>query len=93
MFKVKYMPQAIDDLGHILDYIAKDNPLRAISFVDEIEIKTNAFLSTAPKGGSIYKKQTRYFPIGNYVVLYEVNDAKSEVNVLHIVNARTDWKK
>jgi toxin ParE1/3/4 len=87
------MPQAMDDLRGILDYIAKDNPQRALSFVDEIELKTNSFLSTAPKGGSIYKNQTRYFPIGNYVVLYEIDETKNQVDVLHIVSARTDRKK
>jgi toxin ParE1/3/4 len=87
------MPQAIDDLRSILDYIALDNPNRALSFIDELELKTNNFLSTAPLGGSLYKNLTRFFPIGNYIVLYEVDEARYQVNVLHIVNSRTDWKK
>jgi toxin ParE1/3/4 len=92
-YAVKFMPQAIDDIRSILDYIARDNPQRALSFVDEIEVKANSFLSTAPKGGIIYKNKTRYFPIGNYILLYEIDETKDQVSVLHVVNARTDWKK
>ncbi len=92
-YAVKFMPQAIDELRGILEYITADNPQRAVTFVDELEQKTKSFLSSAPKGGSLYKGQTRYFPIGNYVVLYEIDEKNTQVNVLHIVSARTDWKK
>ena len=92
MYTVKYTPKALADLRSITNYIASDNPTRAISFIDELQLNTNAYLATAPNGGSPYKNQARYFPVGNYVVLYEVNDVEKYVDVLHIVSARTDWK-
>jgi toxin ParE1/3/4 len=93
MFTVKYTPKALADLRSIANYIAQDNPQRAISFIDELEIKTNTFLATSPHGGTPYKAKTRYFVVAGYVVLYEANDQTKCVDVLHIVSGRMDWKK
>jgi toxin ParE1/3/4 len=93
MFTVKYTPVALADLRSIASYIAQDNPSRAISFIDELQERTNAFLAIAPNGGTPYKNNTRYFVVRNYVVLYEVNDVERYVDVLHIVSVRMDWKK
>ena len=92
-FTVKFMPAAVGDLWDIADYIAQDNPKRAISFIQELERKTSDILSAAPHGGRVYKNKTRYFPIGRYVVMYEINERKKLVEVLHIVAGATDWKK
>jgi toxin ParE1/3/4 len=93
MFTVKYMPKAIDDLRGIAAYIAQDNPARALTFISEIEQRTNKTLSLAPKAGTVYKGETRFFPVSGYVVLYEVDEKRRIVNVLHIANGRMDWKK
>ena len=93
MYSVKFTPKALADLQSIANYIALDNPKRAISFIDELQLKTNSFLVNAPNGGSPYKNKTRYFPVGNYIILYEVNDLGKFVDVLHIVSARTDWRR
>ena len=93
MFTIKYTPVALADLRSIASYIAQDNPPRAISFIDELQERTNAFPAIAPNGGTPYKNNTRYFVVRNYVVLYEVNDVERCVDVLHIVSGRTDWKK
>ena len=87
------MPAAVDDLMEIAAYIAQDNLKRAMSFIDELEQQTRNLLSTAPRSGRIYKNQTRYFPIGRYIILYEVNEPKKLVEVLHIVAGATDWKR
>jgi toxin ParE1/3/4 len=92
MFTVRFTPKALADLRSIANYIATDNPRRAIGFIDELQLRTNQFLATTPNGGTPYKNKTRYFAVGNYVVLYEVNDAGECVDVLHIVSGRTDWK-
>ena len=87
------MPAAVDDLMEIAAYIARDNLKRAMSFIDELEQQTRNLLSMAPRSGRIYKNQTRYFPIGRYIILYEVNEPKKLVEVLHIVAGATDWKR
>jgi toxin ParE1/3/4 len=93
MFTVKYMPKAIGDLREIAAYIAQDSPIRALTFISEIEERTNNTLSLAPKGGTVYKGETRFFPVSGYVVLYEIDESSKTVSVLHIVNGRMDWKK
>ena len=93
MFAVKFMPVAVEDLSEIAEYIAQDNLKRAISFITEIELKTRELLATAPLAGRIYKGKTRFFPIGRYIVLYEVNQRKKLVEVLHVVAGAKDWKK
>lgn len=35
--KLMFSPKAVEDLKEIGDYIARDNPERALSFVDDIE--------------------------------------------------------
>jgi plasmid stabilization system protein ParE len=93
MFTVKYVPKAIEDLRAIAAYIAQDNPDRALSFISEIEERTDRILSLAPKSGTVYKGETRFFPVGGYVVLYEIDENRKTVTVLHVVNGRMDWKK
>ncbi len=36
--RLQFSPKSADDLEEIGDYIARDNPVRAASFVDEIEV-------------------------------------------------------
>jgi hypothetical protein len=40
-----------------------------------------------------YTKVRHGFPLDNRIVLYEVDDTKKAVNILHIVGGATDWKK
>jgi toxin ParE1/3/4 len=93
MFTVKFMPKAIDDLRGIAAYIAQDSPARALTFISEIEQRTNKTLSLAPKAGTLYKGETRFFPVSGYVFLYDVDEKRRIVNVLHIANGRMDWKE
>lgn len=93
MFTVKFMPKAVDDLRGIAAYIAQDNPIRALTFISEIEESTSKTLALAPKAGTVYKGNTRFFPVRGYVALYEVDEDRQVVKVLHFVNSRTDWKR
>jgi toxin ParE1/3/4 len=93
MFTVKFMPQAISDLRGISNHIALDKPQRALTFVRELEEKTIGLLAMAPMTGLAFKADLRYFPLSGYVVIYEVLEVEKNVNVLHIVHGRTNWKK
>jgi len=92
-YTVKFMPMAKRDFLDIAEYIARDNSERALSFIQELEIRTLKTLSVFPSGNSLYRSNIRYFPIENYVVLYEIGESNKVVNVLRIVNATTNWKK
>jgi toxin ParE1/3/4 len=41
-FVIRYLPIAQEDLNNIFDWIAKDSPSRALSFVDKIDKRIGA---------------------------------------------------
>ena len=64
------------DLDDIADYIAQDNPRRAVTFIREIrakfrEIRHNPLLYRLRPG---IGDETRIAILGNYVILFRVTD-------------------
>jgi toxin ParE1/3/4 len=83
--------RAEDDLEAIGDYIALDNPVRAVSFVQEIRARCESILD-APKGYPLvprYGAGVRKVAFGRYLILYTLNNAE-EVIILHIPAAAQD---
>ncbi|MEP6785994.1 MAG: type II toxin-antitoxin system RelE/ParE family toxin [Sphingomonadales bacterium] len=84
--------RAQSDLEAIGDYIARDNPKRAVSFVRELRKKC-LDLSALPHGFPIVpqyetlgiRKRTH----GNYLIFYHVDTDR--ITVLHIVNGAMDY--
>ena len=79
-----FTEQAEYDLEAIADYIALDNPIRALSFVQEIRERCKK-LTYAPRGAAIfpeYGEDVRKVPFGNYRILYILQG--DEVVILHI---------
>lgn len=75
MRKLKFTGRARADLRSIRNYIAKDKPLAADDFVNELE-KTCYLLAESPGMGL---KKDEYqgfhgFPHKNYMIFYEVTD-------------------
>lgn len=74
------------DLEMIGDYIARDNPKRAVSFIQEIRQHCEDIVTTphayplAPEFG----KDIRKLPHGNYLILYTVTN--THVVIVHIVH-------
>ena len=65
-----FTEQAENDLESIADYIAIDNPVRAISFVQEIRERCNKIIN-APQGyplASEYGENIRKLPFGSYYI-------------------------
>mgnify|MGYP000684757456 CR=1 FL=1 len=60
---------AIEDLNDIEDYIARDNPARAVSFVDEL-IEGEAEKGTPAKW--IRDTNVRELYCKNYTIVYEI---------------------
>jgi toxin ParE1/3/4 len=52
-YTVRYLPSADKDLVSILDWIAKDNPRRAVEFIERIE-KRMEKLETHPFSGAFH---------------------------------------
>jgi toxin ParE1/3/4 len=79
-------PLARLDLKEIGDYIARDNPQRAISFVDELVGHCHK-LTTQPGIGTLRRdlgEDLRMLPHGRYLIFYRVEaELVTIVRVLH----------
>jgi toxin ParE1/3/4 len=66
--------KAEDDLEAIADYIATDNPKRALTYINEIRVRCSALLpypEVAPLREE-FGKGIRMLPFGRYLIFYTV---------------------
>ncbi len=94
-YRVSIMPTAKEGLLEIGEYIALDNPVRAISFIDEITGSLKKTLSIFPYSGKITEdldldENIRTMPHGNNNSYYRVVEDNQIVEVLFIFNASRD---
>jgi toxin ParE1/3/4 len=78
---IRRTAQAEEDLIDIWLYIALDNPAAADRLLDEIEAKMS-LLTVQPQLGPArpdIAEDCRYFPVGNYLILYRIISAGIEV--------------
>ena len=70
---VKWLKVALENMGTIADYIAQDNPDRAVTFVQEIRQKANV-LADFPSVGRVGRVSgTRELVAHkNYIVVYRM---------------------
>lgn len=75
--RVVFSAEAESDLERIGDYIAADNPLRAVSFVNEL-VKRCERLSDMPRAYPLVPRyehtNVRRLPNGNYLIFYRVDE-------------------
>ena len=90
-YTVVFTHEADEDFDNIIDHIAKDDPVRAISFVHELRDRAKNALSIVPAGGTAFKG-SYFFPFGKYVVVYDIDDANDRVVVHMISHSRRQWK-
>ena len=82
-------PRAVTDLEEIADYIARDNPVRAASFVAELEAKCRAIVETP----ALYPARTDLAPglrmavHGRYLVLYRDLPDENTVRVERVLHS------
>ncbi len=84
--RLRFRPLAEGDLDSIYDYIARDNPERAWSFVLELHEKCELLADHADAGvrRDELAKGLRSFPVGRYVIFYRQESGGIEVvRVLH----------
>ncbi|QBD75173.1 type II toxin-antitoxin system RelE/ParE family toxin [Ktedonosporobacter rubrisoli] len=85
-----FTAQAETDLESIADYIALDNPARALSFVQEIRERCR-HIAHAPRGYPLapeYGEDIRKLPFGNYLILYTLQ--ADDIVILHIPHSARD---
>ena len=85
--------EAEADLESIGDYIARDNPMRALSFVQELRAKCLA-LADMPHGFPLVPRYERHGirrrVDGNYLIFYRIKNEM--VVVLHVLHEAMDYE-
>lgn len=94
-YSIFIVPYAEENLLDIAEYIALDNPQRAMSYIDEIKQVLTKTLSIFPKSGKIqegldFSEEIRMYPYENYNCYYRVIEESKRVEVLFIYNANRD---
>lgn len=89
---VRFTQNAEEDFDAILHFIAADNPVRALAFINELRLTTIQRLGSWPMSAPVVNEKTRYLVIGRYVVAYRVNEAAQEVEVLMVTEGHQDWR-
>ena len=90
--RCRFSPLAELDLEKIGDYIARDNPRRAISFIGEIRDRCFLILHT-PQGSPLREDLgagVRVAPFGRYLIFHTVHEAADEVRIERILHSARD---
>lgn len=89
---VELAAEAERDLEQIGDWIARDNPARAASFIDEIRsacLGLAQFPDRFPLVPRYESLGVRHRAMGNYLIFYRVE--REKVVILHVFHGATDY--
>jgi plasmid stabilization system protein ParE len=91
--KLRFTAAAEADLEAIGDWIAKDNPARALSFVKELRSACATTLD-APEGYPLverYKHRGIWRKVhGNYLIFYRIKS--DAVEIIHVLHGARDYE-
>jgi len=86
-YKVIWDTEAIEELGELVRYIARHNPLAARKTGETILQKAK-LLGQFPKIGRRFqemnREDVREFPVPPYRIIYQINDAERWVRILKV---------
>lgn len=88
--RVTLSPLAERDLEAIGDYIAEDNPLKALTFIDEIRVQCEK-IARAPQAYRVRPELAqglRSCALGNYVIFFIAT--KSHLTVVRVLHGAMD---
>lgn len=89
---LEFSSEAENDLEQIADYVAQDDPRRALSFVRELRSKCEGLLD-APNSFAFVPRfehhGVRRRIHGKYLIFYRVGSEK--VVIIHILHGATDY--
>lgn len=88
--KLEWKPLAIEDRERIMDYIAEDNPVAALTLDEEFEEKANGLL----RNPRLYKpgrlKGTREIVVRpSYLMIYAIDG--ETISILRVKNTAQQW--
>lgn len=90
MKPVIFKPAAKRDLADIADYIAVDNPRRAVTFIEELEQRCIA-LAKAPHTPRHFPQlgaDAHILPYLNYIIIYRI--LSTEISIVRILHGARD---
>lgn len=88
-FTLRYLPIAQDDLVSIFDFIARDSPHRALSFVEKFDERIGLLarypsLGRVPRHRRLREYGYRVMIVESYLVFYVVRGREIEIHrVVH----------
>jgi toxin ParE1/3/4 len=95
MIVVRLTPLAEAELEAIADYIARDNPRRALSFVQELRDRCLSFADMPlafPLVPRYEDRGIRHRVHGNYQIFYRVlGDPPARIDVLHVLHSARNY--
>ena len=91
--KVLLSAEAVQDLTRIGDYIARDNPRRALGFVHDLRAKALE-LADMPRAFPLVPRYEsaglRRRPYRDYLIFYRVD--ADQVSIVHILHGAQDYE-
>ena len=82
-WQVVFSPSSARDLQNIVEFITGDNPLAADDLA-LLLIEKSKMLANSPKMGPSLPQRpnTRFFPVGSYLIIYRLDEKKQIVRIL-----------
>ena len=90
--KLRYDRGALADLDELFAYIAQDNPAAAARLVGRIEEAARRIAETPHIGEATRKSRFRRFPVGNYLIVYEVGQDEVIIHYVRHGARRRPWE-
>lgn len=89
--------ESLDDIVYYMVYELK-NPSAAFGFLKQVEMKlekvrANPEMYEHVRDTRLLIKGYRKIPVGNYVIIYLVDDEKKEIEIRDIFYCREDYKR
>jgi addiction module RelE/StbE family toxin len=90
--KLRYERGALSDLEEIFAYIAADNPHAAARLVARIEELAERIAESPLIGEATRKSRFRRFPVGNYLIVYELGTEEVIIHYIRHGARRRPWE-
>lgn len=100
MYKLEYLPIALDDMLGVVKYISGElkNPITAKNLSEEF-VKTAESLTAFPYSNPCYtpikplKHEYRKITIKNYIMFYWIDETEKTVTIARVIYGKRDYGK
>jgi plasmid stabilization system protein ParE len=86
-------PLALEDLLHIQEYFAQDNPIAAEQVIEQF-FSAFEHLAQWPRSGhtqtDLTPRNVLFWPAGSYLIVYRQNEETTEVQIAAVLHAARD---